>query len=168
MNEASLNNLIPADSKRASEIGKLGGKASVKTKRAKKTFKEIAKQMLEMKPNKEVIKRILKEYPDLDQKQVTQRTVMLSAQLRKAMKGNTKAFEIIRDTAGEKPIEQTETSHVFNKMSQVSLDGQALTFDVGEGVDVIDTTPVIPIEGDLNNITERGTYTPDGERVDDE
>ena len=39
------------------------------------------------------------------------------AQYRKAMKGDTKAFEVVRDTSGQKPVEKVE---------QVNIDGEYL------------------------------------------
>jgi hypothetical protein len=39
------------------------------------------------------------------------------AQYRKALKGDTKAFEVLRDTAGQKPVEKVE---------QVNIDGEYL------------------------------------------
>ena len=39
------------------------------------------------------------------------------AQYRKALKGDTKAFEVLRDTSGQKPIEKVE---------QVNIDGEYL------------------------------------------
>ena len=151
-NPKSLANLSLITKENAIERARKGKEANVSSKKTKKTFKEIAQQLLNMEASKDISRRITKDFPELCQGKVTQRTVMLAAQLRKARAGNTKAFEVIRDTAGEKPIEQVETSHVFNKMDTVSLDGQALTFDVGEDVTIIDTND--------NIIEEEGTGTP--------
>lgn len=163
----TLKNLRTLTPEEAKENGRKGGLAAHKTTRARKTFKDIAKQLLEMQAPDKIAKKIITEFPELDTGKVTQRTVMLAAQLRKARAGNTKAFEVIRDTAGEKPIEQVETSHVFNKMEAVQLDGQALTFDVGEGVDLIDI-PKEETDAPLYNIEEGGTYTPPEGEVEDE
>lgn len=41
-------------------------------------------------------------------KKVTTQKAISAALVRQAMTGNTKAFEIIRDTIGEKPVEKVE------------------------------------------------------------
>ena len=67
------------------------------------TFKEIAKQLLLMHPPREIKKKVMKIAPELREEDIDVKTVMLQAQIARAMKGDTRAFEVIRDTAGEKP-----------------------------------------------------------------
>ncbi len=68
----------------ARELGRKGGKASVKARKERKALKE----------------ELLLLLSEGD----TQRKISLSL-IKEAAKGNTKAFEIIRDTIGEKPID---------------------------------------------------------------
>lgn len=94
MNE---ENLIPMNERSESEVrelGKKGGIASGKARRERKTLKE---ELL-----------LLLSQGD------TQEKISLSL-IKEALKGNTKAFEIIRDTVGEKPKEEIEVSDVTNK-----------------------------------------------------
>ena len=85
MNE---QNLKPVKTKKeARERGRKGGIASGKAKRARKTLKE------------ELI--ALLEHGD------TQEKISL-AMIQEALQGNTKAFEVIRDTIGEKPTDKIE------------------------------------------------------------
>lgn len=85
MNE---QNLKPVKTKKeARERGRKGGIASGKAKRARKTLKE------------ELI--TLLEHGD------TQEKISL-AMIQEALQGNTKAFEVIRDTIGEKPTDKIE------------------------------------------------------------
>lgn len=86
------NNLIPIqkgqlskeESKRRSSNG---GKKSVEVRRARKTLKEELLAILSSGNNQER---------------------MSLAILEKALSGDTKAFEVIRDTIGEKPTEKQE------------------------------------------------------------
>ena len=83
---ANEQNLKPVSSKKeARERGRKGGLASVEARRKRKTLKE---ELL----------LILSEGE-------TQQSVTL-ALIEKAMSGDTKAFEVIRDTIGEKPIDK--------------------------------------------------------------
>ena len=75
----------------AAQKGKKGGIASGEAKRERKTLKEELLQLLSEGD--------------------TQRKVSL-ALIKKAKSGNTKAFEVIRDTIGEKPMEKIITAAV--------------------------------------------------------
>ena len=89
---ANEQNLKPVKSKKeARERGRKGGLASVESRRKRKTLKE---ELL----------LILSEGE-------TQQSVTL-ALIEKAMSGDTKAFEVIRDTIGEKPIDKVMIADV--------------------------------------------------------
>ena len=89
---AGKENLRPVSSKdEARERGRKGGLASGEARRKRKTLKE---ELL----------LILSEGE-------TQQSVTL-ALIEKAMSGDTKAFEVIRDTIGEKPIDKVMIADV--------------------------------------------------------
>jgi hypothetical protein len=88
---ANVDNLIPGGHKLTLEEQSMGGKASVEARRKRKTLKE---ELL-----------LLLESGD------TQESVTL-ALIEKAMSGDTKAFEVIRDTIGEKPVEKVVISEI--------------------------------------------------------
>lgn len=89
---ANEQNLKPVSSKKeARERGRKGGLASVEARRKRKTLKE---ELLLMLSDGE-----------------TQQSVTL-ALIEKAMSGDTKAFEVIRDTIGEKPIDKVMIADV--------------------------------------------------------
>ena len=71
----------------ARELGRKGGKASVKARKERKALKE----------------ELLLLLSEGD----TQRKISLSL-IKEAMNGNTKAFEVIRDTIDEKPTEKVK------------------------------------------------------------
>ena len=87
-------NLIPLNERTKSEqraIASAGGKASGAARRARKTLKE---ELLLLLADGE-----------------TQKNVTL-AMIQKALDGDTKAFEVIRDTIGEKPTEKVMVADV--------------------------------------------------------
>ena len=89
---ANEQNLKPVTSKKeARERGRKGGLASGEARRKRKTLKE---ELLLMLSEGE-----------------TQQSVTL-ALIEKAMSGDTKAFEVIRDTIGEKPIDKVMIADV--------------------------------------------------------
>lgn len=82
---ANESNLKPVRSKEeAREKGRKGGIASGKARRERKTLKEELLALLEAGD--------------------TQKNISL-AMIQQALDGNTKAFEVIRDTVGEKPVD---------------------------------------------------------------
>ena len=89
---ANEQNLKPVTSKKeARERGRKGGLASGEARRKRKTLKE---ELLLMLSEGE-----------------TQQSVTL-ALIEKAMGGDTKAFEVIRDTIGEKPVDKVMIADV--------------------------------------------------------
>lgn len=89
---ANEQNLKPVSSKKeARERGRKGGLASGEARRKRKTLKE---ELLLMLSDGE-----------------TQQSVTI-ALIEKAMSGDTKAFEVIRDTIGERPIDKVMIADV--------------------------------------------------------
>ena len=88
---ANNENLRTPTSKQAREYGRKGGIASAKKRAERKTMQEMLKYLLEMDIT--------------NQKGETKNTleVIMTAQIREAAKGNTKAAQFIRDTIGEQP-----------------------------------------------------------------
>ena len=100
---ANEQNLKPftsdQDREEAAKNGRKGGKASGEARRAKKTMKEMLDYLLE----KEIENSRTGE-------KVTYREAMLIAAIKKAIKGDIKASQFVRDTAGEAPITKTEVT----------------------------------------------------------
>ena len=102
-------NLVPQSKKspeERSKIAKMGGIASGEAKRRKKTFREAMEALLE------------KEVLDKDGNKIDLLTSISAKQIEKANKGDTKAFEVIRDTIGQKPVERVEISDIDSKIAQ--------------------------------------------------
>ena len=93
----NTENLRPVQSEEeAREKGRKGGIASGIARAKRKEFKEELKLLLE----------IVKEDGESNNTKVS------VALLDRALKGDTKAFEVIRDTIGEKPVEKQEVKEV--------------------------------------------------------
>ena len=95
----------------AQKIGSIGGKASVEAKRERKKMREQIQQLLELplvnKNSKEQIKAL-----GIDDKDIDNQMALIISMFQKALKGDTKAFELLRDTIGEKPKEEIEIKEV--------------------------------------------------------
>lgn len=89
MARTSNGNLRVPTSEEARRNGRKGGKASAKARKERKQLKE----------------ELLLLLSEGD----TQTKVSL-ALIQEAMNGNTKAFEVIRDTIGEKPVDKVEAN----------------------------------------------------------
>lgn len=95
---ANEQNLRPKryTSEEAKINGKKGGIASGKAKREKKLLRELLEEALAMQTPQGT-----NRYVDITQ-----------AIINKASNGDTKAYEVIRDTLGQKPVEEVKTEIV--------------------------------------------------------
>lgn len=108
---ANNENLKPIQSEsEAREKGKIGGIKSGEARRAKKTMKEMLDYLL----SKEIENK-------KGEKATTQEAISVSL-IKQALNGNVKAFEVIRDTIGEKPTEKQE---ITNTTPQIVVASQA-------------------------------------------
>lgn len=89
----------------AKRRGSLGGKKSGEARRAKKTMREMLDYLLE----KELENKKTGE-------KVTYREAMLTAMVKKAIEGDVKACQFVRDTSGELPTQVTELTGDLNML----------------------------------------------------
>jgi len=101
--------------------GKKGGIASGEAKRLKKTFAELGKAMVDSMVSTEELEKIKNEFPGLSVEEITNRAVMLRGQIVKASLGDSKAFEVVRDTIGEKPVDKKDIAHSGNIVADYSV-----------------------------------------------
>lgn len=90
-NNENLVSLADRTKEEQREIAKKGGLASVEARRKRKTLKEELLMMLENGDTQESI---------------------TTALIERAQNGDTKAFEVIRDTIGEKPVDKVMIADV--------------------------------------------------------
>lgn len=82
------------------QIQRAGGYALQATLKQRRTFKDVIECMLAQKANKNAIE-------DLELgEDATNLDMIIASALRQAERGNTKAYEFLRDTIGEKPTEK--------------------------------------------------------------
>lgn len=106
----SLNNLIPSNKRTPSERREIARKAGIKSgevRRAKKTFRTLFEDFGEMKITDEGLKEGLKKAGIEEEEMVNKVAIAFSMYL-KAISGDTRAFELIRDTMGEKPSDKID------------------------------------------------------------
>lgn len=94
---ANEQNLRPGEHIPTKEEAKRGGIASGESRRRRKLLRECLDELL------------AREYT-ADGKTLTGSEALAAALMKKAMKGDVKAFEALRDTAGEKPVERIEAN----------------------------------------------------------
>lgn len=95
---ANLKKCVPFTVETASAMGKKGAIASNKAQARARTFAEELKALLEV------------ELTDSRGDKVTTRKAISTALIKKALSGDRAAYAEIRDTVGERPVEQVETT----------------------------------------------------------
>lgn len=99
-NEQNLNPFGTLTESEQREISSKGGIASGEARRNKKLLRECLEILLE------------KEISDKSGNKMTGAEAMAAVVFQKAIKGDLKAFEIVRDTAGQKPVEKVVISEI--------------------------------------------------------
>ncbi len=94
------SNLIPQAHKLTVEEQSQGGKKSVESRKAKKALREALTELLE------------KDLLQKDGTNITGSEAMAARAFQAALKGDWKAWELVRDTAGQKPVEKVVVSEV--------------------------------------------------------
>jgi len=99
---ANEQNLRPSEHKFTLEEAKKGAQKSAEVRRAKRDLRQALEILLEtdVKNKKGEVK--------------SGAEAIAIAQFQKALKGDTRAFEVIRDTAGQKPVEKVMVAEVDN------------------------------------------------------
>lgn len=89
------------------ENGRKGGIASGEAKRKKKAMKETLDVLLSMpmKNGRSIDIESVKNFAAIKGKNINVQEAMIISMLQRAMKGDVKAAEWIRDTAGQKPTD---------------------------------------------------------------
>ena len=97
---ANEQNLRPSEYKLSQEEAKKGGIASGEARRRKRDLRLAMEALLE------------KDITDNSGKTVSGAEAIALKQFQKALKGDTRAFEMIRDTAGQKPIDKVQIQEI--------------------------------------------------------
>lgn len=121
----------PEGKKRGSEAGKKGGVASGIAKRRKKLMRENLEALcqLSLKSGRATDVESIRNFAELKGKNITVQEAMLLSQIKKALNGDTTAMTFIRDTMGQKPVDEkkvetnsTESSLLAEIVGQMRAD----------------------------------------------
>lgn len=114
MNMANTQNLegkgfdeLTADEQR--KIASMGGKASVEARRRKRDLRLALEMLLE------------KDFKDKSGNTMSGTEAITAKLFEQAMKGNVKAFETIRATVGQDPIQKVEVAKIEREQSMQEL-----------------------------------------------
>lgn len=97
---ANEQNLKPSEYKLSQEEAKRGGIASGEARRAKRDLRRALEALLE------------KEIKSSNGEVLSGAEAIALKQVEKALRGDTKAFEVVRDTVGQKPVEKVMIAEV--------------------------------------------------------
>lgn len=97
---ANEKNLRPGEYKLTLEEQKMGGRASVEARRAKRDLRKALEMLLE------------KDYRDKNGNTLSGTEAITTKLFEQAMKGNVKAFETIRATVGQDPVQKVMIAEV--------------------------------------------------------
>ena len=108
---ANEQNLVRGNDahKLTAEEASKGGKASAEARRRKRDLRKAFEMLLE------------KEFADKSGKLISGAEALAAKQFEKALKGDSKAFEVVRDTAGQKPVEKLEVAQIEKEQSMQEL-----------------------------------------------
>ena len=104
---ANEQNLLKGDDahKFTPEEASKGGKASAEARRRKKDLRLALEMLLE------------KDFKDKNGKTISGTEAVTAKLFEKAMKGDVRAFETLRDTVGQKPVDKLEVTQIEKEQS---------------------------------------------------
>ena len=103
-------NLIPLNKRTKTEqraITQMGGIKSGEVRREKRLLKDTIEMLLNNKPTPEMINECAEKF-GFNPKDL--QDVITGGLIARAMTGDPKAYEVLRDTMGQRPIEKMETT----------------------------------------------------------
>lgn len=115
-NLKTLKPKIIKTSEEAKEKGRNGGLKSGIVRKQQKTFKDLFIQFSKLEITNDKLKDKLKK-AGFDDEEMTNKTALMYSMYLKALKGDTKAFEIVCNLMGEKPADKLEINDQSKTMS---------------------------------------------------
>ena len=124
--KANPQNLIPVtmrSKEEARQISANGGRASGVSRRRMKNLQEISNVLLNTQISNEKLRAMMLQYcPDLQEEEMTLGVAMTVARIRDSLQIGAHAnaaYTIIRDTAGQRPIDKSE--HIIDDISAMKV-----------------------------------------------
>lgn len=106
---ANEQNLRPCEYKLSKEEAKKGGINSAKARKRKKLLRESIDLLFNLPIRSSKTKEQLKAL-GIDDEEMNNQMALIIAMYHQALKGDVQAFNTLRDTAGQKPVEKVETT----------------------------------------------------------
>lgn len=140
--EARTRNAITKED--ASEKGKIGAKKSLDTRRKKKKLKEALTALMEL-PVSERNKQSMRAL-GIDDKDMNNQMLVAVAAFQKAIKGDVRAMEFIRDMTGQQPLTKLDEAKIKllraqAKQIEAEIQREAAESESEIGVMIIDDLP---------------------------
>ena len=140
--EARTRNAITKED--ASEKGKIGAKKSLQTRRKKKKLKEALTALMELpvsERNKQSMRAI-----GIDDKDMNNQMLVAVAAFQKAIKGDVRAMEFIRDMTGQQPVTKLDEAKIKLLRAQAKQIEAEIKIEAAEnesesGVMIVDDLP---------------------------
>ena len=101
------------------EANRKGAMISNERQKEQSRMQKITNMILQLKCNQKEEEIIKKLFPDFNE-EITKEVLLITAQYKKALSGDNKSFEIIRDTAGQKPLGENQI--IINNNQETKLD----------------------------------------------
>lgn len=114
-------NLKTPSTDEARSRGQLGGLASGRARREKKLLRETLETILKMSLQQGDCSDIddIQSLAETNRKNITVQDAIILAMVKKALKGDVKAAEYIRDTAGQKPTIQYQDESALDRLDEI-------------------------------------------------
>lgn len=140
--EARTRNAITKED--ASEKGKIGAKKSLETRRKKKKLKEALTTLMEL-PVSERNKQSMRAL-GIDDKDMNNQMLVAVAAFQKAIKGDVRAMEFIRDMTGQHPVTKLDEAKIKllraqAKQIEAEIQREAAENESESGVMIVDDLP---------------------------
>ena len=140
--EARKRNAITKDD--ASEKGKIGAKKSLDTRRKKKKLKEALTALMEL-PVSERNKQSMRSL-GIDDKDMNNQMLIAVAAFQKAIKGDVRAMEFIRDMTGQQPVTKLDEAKIKllraqAKQIEAEIQREAAENESESGIMIVDDLP---------------------------
>lgn len=111
MSKGKKENLIPLNKRTKEaqrEIAKKGAEASNKKQAEKRLLKDTIEMMLKLQPTPQMVNECAEKF-GFNPKDL--QDIITGGLINKAMSGDSRAFEVLRDTVGQKPKEVIEATN---------------------------------------------------------
>ena len=140
--EARKRNAITKED--ASEKGKIGAKKSLETRRKKKKLKEALTALMEL-PVSERNKQSMRAL-GIDDKDMNNQMLIAVAAFQKAIKGDVRAMEFIRDMTGQQPVTKLDEAKIKllraqAKQIEAEIQRESAENESESGIMIVDDLP---------------------------